>query len=104
MKRSLLLALGILGLVAAVFALRGASNPGEQRTEYYANGQVQSECACKDGVREGTCRRFWADGKAQAEGQYTAGLMSGRWSFWNQDGSEDSGRSGEYRAGQRVAD
>lgn len=102
MKRSLLLVLGSLGLVAAVFALRGSSAQGELRTEYYASGQLQSECASKDGVREGACKRFWPDGRPQAEGQYHAGVMSGRWTFWNQDGSEDGQRTGEYRDGQRA--
>lgn len=102
MKRSLFLLLGSLGLVAAVFALRGSANQGEFKTDYYANGQVQSECACKDGVRQGPAKRFWADGKPQAEGQYADGTMSGHWTFWNQDGSEDLERSGDYVDGKRT--
>lgn len=100
MKHALLFALGIVGLVATVFALRGGAPEGEKRIEYYASGRVQAECQQRDGVREGECRRYWPDGKPMAEGSYVNGLMSGDWTFWNEDGSEDRSRSGRYVAGE----
>lgn len=104
MKHLLLFAVGICGLVATVFALRGGAPAAEKRIEYYANGQVQAECAVHEGVREGPCRRFWPDGKPQAEGSYVDGRMSGAWTFWNEDGTEDRSRSGEYAAGERAGE
>jgi MORN repeat variant len=100
MKHALLFGIGIAGLVASVFALRGGAAPGERRVEYYPSGQVQLECELQEGVREGECRRFWPDGKPMAEGQYENGLMNGRWEFWNEDGTPDPARSGEYVAGR----
>ena len=102
MKRSLLFALGIAGLVATVFALRGASGQDALRVDYYANGQVQAECEVQDGVRDGLSRRYWPDGKPMAEGHYRSGSMHGSWTFWNQDGSEDLERTGEYVDGKLV--
>ncbi len=100
MKQLLLFALGIAGLVATVFALRAGTPAGEKRIEYYANGHVQVECELRGGVREGECHRFWPDGKPLAEGRYSDGVMSGAWTFWNEDGSEDRTRSGRYVAGE----
>src|SRR5689334_6846532 len=100
MKKSLLLVLGIAGLLVTVFALRGGAGAAEKRIEYYANGQVQVECELQNGVREGLCRRYWPDGKLLAEGRYEDGRMSGSWTFWNQDGTPDGARSGEYVAGE----
>jgi uncharacterized protein len=102
MKYLLLFAIGIAGLVASVFALHGGGAQAEKRLEYYANGQVQVECELREGVREGECHRFWPNGKPLAEGAYTNGLMSGTWTFWNEDGSEDAARSGAYVRGEHV--
>ena len=100
MKHLLLLAIGLVGLVATVFALRGGATEAEKRIEYYANGHVQVECELSHGVREGLCRRYWPDGKLMAEGQYSDGLMSGSWTFWNQDGTPDGTRTGKYVGGE----
>jgi len=100
MKHALLFAIGIAGLLATVFALRGGATGVEKRTEYYTNGQIQLECELQGGVRAGQCQRYWPDGKPQASGRYEDGRMSGTWTFWNQDGSEDSSRSGRYVAGE----
>ena len=103
MKHALLFAIGIAGLLASVFALRGGATGVEKRTEYYTNGQIQLECELRGGVREGECQRFWPDGTPQASGRYEDGRMCGPWTFWNQDGSEDASRSGRYVGGELAA-
>ena len=103
MKHAILFAIGIAGLLASVFALRGGATGVEKRTEYYTNGQIQLECELRGGVREGECQRFWPDGTPQASGRYEDGLMCGTWTFWNQDGSEDASRSGHYVGGELAA-
>ncbi len=100
MKNALLFAVGSAGLLATVFALRGGATQGEKRVEYYANGQVQYECELQAGVRAGECQRFWPNGRLQAQGRYEDGSMSGSWTFWNEDGSQDGSRSGRYLAGE----
>ncbi len=100
MKHALLFAVGIAGLLATVFALRGGAAQAEKHTEYYTNGQIQLECELQGGVRAGQCQRYWPNGKPQASGRYEDGSMSGTWTFWNEDGSEDSARSGRYVAGE----
>ncbi|MBK7644302.1 MAG: hypothetical protein IPJ19_14875 [Planctomycetes bacterium] len=100
MRKSLIFAVGLAGLVASVFALRGSGSAVEKRTDYYANGQVQSEYVLHEGVRDGACHRYWPDGKPLAEGEFQHGEMSGEWSFWNQDGALDASRSGRYVAGK----
>ena len=101
MKHALLFGFGIAGLVATVFSLRGGASGGERKVEYYSSGQIQIECELRGGVREGLCRRYWPDGKPMAEGHYENGLMIGTWSFWNEDGTPDLARSGEYAGGAR---
>ena len=100
MKHTLLYAIGIVGLVVSVFALRGGAGQGELKVEYYASGQVQVECELRDGVRDGECQRYWPDGKLLAKGRYENGLMTGTWTFWNADGTPDGSRSGTYVAGE----
>ena len=100
MKHALLFAIGICGLLATVFALHGSPAQGEKRIEYYTNGQIQLECELHGGVRQGECQRYWPNGKPQAEGRYEDGSMSGTWMFWNEDGTPDRSRSGNYVAGE----
>jgi antitoxin component YwqK of YwqJK toxin-antitoxin module len=100
----MILLAGVAGLTVSVRALEGARGTEETRsqTTYYANGQVETECAIRDGHREGECRRFSADGRKLAEGSYAAGRMEGPWTFWLPDGSIDLERSGRYEAGVRA--
>jgi antitoxin component YwqK of YwqJK toxin-antitoxin module len=100
MKKLILFVLGCAGLVAAVYALRGNSSQSDERVEYYASGRVQSECPLHAGVRDGECKRYWPDGKLQAQGRYADGAMSGDWSFWNEDGTPDLARAGRYENGE----
>jgi antitoxin component YwqK of YwqJK toxin-antitoxin module len=102
MKHALLFAIGIAGLVATVFALRGGATQAEKRIEYYTNGRIQTECELHGGVRDGESRRYWPDGKRLAEGRYVDGTMSGTWTFWNEDGTPDNSRSGRYVAGEHA--
>ena len=101
---ALILLAGLAGLTVSVRALQGGRASAESRihTTYYANGQVEMECDTQEGRREGACRRFYADGRRMAEGNYAAGKMEGRWTFWLEDGTVDAARSGIYAAGERA--
>jgi hypothetical protein len=103
---ALILLASLAGLTVAVRALN--RNPEDaaphSQSTYYANGQVEMECAIHDGRREGTCRRFYADGRKMAEGSYAAGRMEGAWTFWLEDGNVDPVRSGHYVSGDRTED
>ena len=103
MKHLILFAIGIVGLVAAVPALHGGPKQAEARGEYFASGQIQSECPTHEGVRDGECKRYWPNGKLQAQGQYLDGSMNGSWSFWNEDGTPDTARTGNYADGKFAA-
>ena len=103
---ALILLTGLAGLTVAVRALNRSPEeaaPSSQST-YYANGQVEMECATNAGRREGLCRRYFSDGRKMAEGTYAAGRMEGGWTFWLEDGSVDRTRSGRYVAGDRTED
>ena len=104
MKLPALIVVASLGTAASfgVFRSRGAAETVQSQTTYFANGQVDTECAVRDGQREGPCRRFYSDGSKMAEGSYAAGRMEGAWSFWRRDGSLDADRSGQYAAGVKV--
>jgi antitoxin component YwqK of YwqJK toxin-antitoxin module len=101
-----LLILGVSGLAVSVYALQGrlSAAAGNNQSTYYANGQVQSQTEYVDGQREGTTRRFYADGARMAEGQYAAGKMEGRWTFWLPGGEIDRERTGDYHDGKKRAE
>jgi antitoxin component YwqK of YwqJK toxin-antitoxin module len=106
MKAPVVFALaGLAGLTISVRALRGNGDAVEPsvQTTYYANGQVDTECETREGRRDGHCAHYSAAGKKLSEGTYAAGRMEGAWTFWLEDGSVDSERSGNYAAGERVA-
>ena len=95
----------VAGLTVSVRAIQGTHDVNDVRSQatYFANGQVEMECETRAGKREGACRRYYPDGAKQAEGTYVDGKMDGPWTFWLEDGSIDSARSGRYAAGGRVA-
>jgi hypothetical protein len=103
---ALLLLTGLAGLTVAVRALNKSPEDGapSSQSTYYANGQIEIECATNAGRREGPCKRFYSDGRKLAEGNYAAGRMEGDWTFWLEDGSVDRTRSGRYVAGDRTGD
>ncbi len=103
---ALVLLTALAGLTVAVRALNKNPEDAASRSQstYYANGQVEMECATNAGKREGLCRRFYSDGRKMAEGNYAAGLMEGAWTFWLEDGSVDVARSGRYVSGDRTED
>jgi len=85
-----------------VFRSGRGPDPIHSQTTYFANGQIDTECAVRDGQRDGICRRFYPDGSKLSEGSYAAGKMEGEWTFWRRDGSQDAERSGTYAAGAKV--
>ena len=95
---------GAAGLTVSVRAFQNAQAAEDVRkhTTYYANGQVETECDIRGERRDGTCKRYYADGSPLAEGAYVEGKMDGEWTFWRPDGSVDPERSGRYEAGVRV--
>lgn len=98
----------LAGLAGLTVAVRAFDRPRDElrsssQTTYYANGQVEMECATRDGRREGPCRRYYSDGRKLAEGAYASGKMEGPWTFWLEDGSVDGARSGSYAAGERTS-
>jgi antitoxin component YwqK of YwqJK toxin-antitoxin module len=104
MRLPALILVATAGTAASFGIFRSASGAEtiHSQTTYFANGQVDTECSVRDGQRDGTCRRFYADGTKQSEGSYSAGKMEGEWTFWRRDGSLDTERSGTYAGGTKV--
>lgn len=104
MKLPALILVATAGTAASfgVFRSDGGTDPIRTQTTYFANGQVDTECALREGQRDGICRRFHPDGSKMSEGSYAAGKMEGEWTFWRRDGSLDAERSGTYAAGEKV--
>lgn len=104
MKLPALILVATAGAAASfgVFSSGGGTAEIRSQTTYFANGQIDTECAVKDGQRDGLCQRFYADGTKMAEGSYAAGKMEGEWSFWRRDGSLDAERSGTYASGDKL--
>lgn len=95
-------------LAGGTVAMRALDRPGDDarsisQTTYYANGQIETECATRGGRRHGPCHRFYSDGRKMAEGAYADGKMDGPWTFWFEDGSVDRARSGSYATGERAS-
>ena len=104
MKLPAMILVATVGTAASfgVFRSGAGTETVRSQTTYFANGQVDTECSVRDGVREGIARRFYSDGTKQAEGSYAAGKMEGEWTFWRRDGSLDAERSGLYAGGVKV--
>jgi len=104
MKLPGLILVATIGAAASFGMFSSGGGPGSIRsqTTYFANGQIDTECSVKDGLREGISRRFYSDGSKMSEGSYAAGKMEGEWTFWHRDGSLDPERSGTYAAGEKV--
>jgi antitoxin component YwqK of YwqJK toxin-antitoxin module len=73
------------------------------RTTNWPNGSPREEATYSDGLRDGLCQRWHADGKDRAKGLYQDGQMVDEWRFYDQDGVLDHSRSGIYEAGKRVS-
>ena len=103
--KKIIIALGLVGLLITAFRMHSAAadSRNELQTTYWPSGKPQAEFACHEGRHEGPARRWSASGQLLEEGNYHAGRMSGMWSFWNEDGSVDVARSGEYVDGQHVS-
>lgn len=92
--------------------LTGVYEDGEKIKDWYEEGVREGELRSglrqaseySGGLRNGQASTFYPSGAKEGEGRYRDGLMSGSWNFWNEDGSVDSKRSGQYEYHQRVSD
>jgi antitoxin component YwqK of YwqJK toxin-antitoxin module len=66
-------------------------------------GGTLQEATYAGGLRNGPARGFHANGAIESEGGYVDGLRSGRWTYWNEDGSIDHERCGEYALDVRMS-
>lgn len=105
MKRVLILLSLLFGGVAVGGGLyaRLASDGPPPQVAYWSDGAKKSSVTFVEGVKEGPCQQWYASGAPECSGEYRRGLRQGIWTFWNEDGSIDQERSGEYREGKRVA-
>ena len=99
---SLLLLLCLFGLAAQSFSDRDTSLSGS-RTSLWPNGAAREQAFFEEGVKEGICIRWHADGSPRAEGQYASGKKVGEWRFFDENGALDPARSGVYEADQKVS-
>jgi len=96
----LLIGLVSLGMRAAG---DGSSELSGLRTTNWPNGSPREEATYSDGLRDGLCQRWHADGKTRANGSYQNGQMVSEWRFYDQEGVLDRSRSGIYEAGERIS-
>ncbi|MBJ21598.1 MAG: hypothetical protein CL933_19500 [Deltaproteobacteria bacterium] len=99
---SLILLTGLVGVGMRATA-EGPSELSGARTTSWPNGSPREAATYSDGLRDGLCQRWHADGKARAKGHYQDGQMVNEWRFYDQEGVLDSARSGVYEAGKRVS-
>lgn len=69
-----------------------------------ADGVLEDRVEYADGVPHGVSASWYADGTPRHEGRYERGRKTGRWSYWNPDGSVDSRRTGVYDGRRRIGD
>jgi antitoxin component YwqK of YwqJK toxin-antitoxin module len=95
----------LFGLIGAGLKLAGDES-GElsgERTTCWPNGSPREEATYSEGLRDGHCQRWHADGTPRAEGLYSAGKMIAEWRFYDPSGALDLARSGQYERGERVS-
>lgn len=78
-----------------VFVERHENGYPKTRTEYVV-GPAETR------IREGRHKAWYLSGQLQEEGRYAEDLRTGPWSFWGEDGTLDSERSGIYELGERT--
>ena len=95
-------------LLAAGFLVRGLftdlTETRAPHTTYWRTGGPKTSISMQDGVRSGLATEWYSDGTKESEGNYLDGLREGEWSFWLENGSADSARSGTYSVGRRARD
>ena len=99
---SLLLLLCLVGLGAQTFSERDSSLSGS-RTSHWPNGSARERASFNQGVREGICLRWHADGSPRAEGHYSSGKKVGEWRFFDESGAIDTARSGVYESDHKIS-
>jgi antitoxin component YwqK of YwqJK toxin-antitoxin module len=101
--------LGLLGVSVTGGALNASWAPwaADKERVYshrYSNGQLKSQVAFRDGLRDGEATFWFEDGSLKGRGQYEDERMEGRWEWYLADGSEDPEQSGLYADGEKVSD
>ena len=99
---SLILLLGLVGTALQSIG-EGPSEFSGLRTTCWSNGNPREQATYANGLREGDCQRWHADGTPRAEGRYEAGRMIDEWRFYDETGSLDTTRSGRFEGGDRVS-
>lgn len=99
---SLFILVGLLGVGMRATG-DGPSDLSGVRSTNWPNGNPREEATYTDGLRDGPCQRWHADGTPRAEGQYQNGQMLGEWRFFDGEGALDRSRSGLYEAGELVS-
>lgn len=101
---SVLAIAGVLGLGTSLYFAYGRPADAERaQTTYFASGRIESKIEYEAGKRQGLAERWLPNGTKVSEGHYEDGRMEGAWQFWNTDGTLNEARSGQYRAGQKLA-
>ncbi|MCH2103214.1 MAG: hypothetical protein MK297_04280 [Planctomycetes bacterium] len=102
MRITSLILLASLITLGLRFAGGGLEEYSGTRTTNWPSGSPREEAMYADGLREGLCKRWHADGKLRATGSYKSGQMVDEWHFYDLDGGLDTSRSGIYADGKRV--
>lgn len=65
-------------------------------TSSFGEDRPRERAEFRDGVRHGVAATWHPDGSKRSEGHYADGRKTGRWTYWREDGSIDSARTGVY--------
>ena len=99
---SLIVLASLIGL--GMSAANGGHNEySGSRMTNWPSGNPREEAMYSDGLRDGLCQRWHADGKLRATGSYHSGQMVDEWRFYDLEGALDTTRSGVYVDGKRIA-
>ena len=80
---------------------------GQIRITRYPNGyrETRTRFVIDPGgrpIEDGQHEAWFVDGTRRERGAYELGQRVGPWEFWNEDGTLDEARSGNYEDGTRV--
>lgn len=74
-----------------------------ERRRYDLRGVLRDRTMYRNGLREGPCTRWAADGSKRCVGEYRGGEMTGEWFFFGEGGQLDTRRTGCYEKGLRYS-
>ena len=73
----------------------GWINDGDYKS-YFENGQLEANGRYRGGAKVGLWESFHPTGQRASKGVCAKGRRSGKWTFWREDGAENTSDSGEY--------